>query len=309
MIARLRSWWEQIKQRRVTIGVVGIVLVVIALIIAGYWFDWTGFNTYSVTVTTNATKTTLPTNITITLPYKTLYDWLQLVGILAIPVVVAWFTVRHNHDIDIARAQHENDQQITLDNQRETVLQTYLDKMSELLLHENLRKSERGDDVRIIAEARTLAALSKLDPNRKRIIIIFLYQSDLVVGDDRIIGLDYADLRGVDLSGLQIDGIHLVGAYLQGANLSGADLSRASLESANLDYANLSGTNLKDASLYGIDLTGANLVGANLSDASLGEADLSGANLKDVIGITNEELEMILVSLQGATMPDGTKHA
>ncbi len=48
MVARLRSWWEQIKQRRVAIGVVGIVLVVvIALIIAGYWFDWTGFDGYN----------------------------------------------------------------------------------------------------------------------------------------------------------------------------------------------------------------------------------------------------------------------
>src|SRR6266567_6904537 len=98
MRAMFRSWWQKIKQHRVVIGVVAIALVVvIALIIIGYRFDWTGFNTYPVTVTTNATKTTLPTNITVTLPYKTLYDWLQLLGILAIPVVVGfgvtWFTV------------------------------------------------------------------------------------------------------------------------------------------------------------------------------------------------------------------------
>ncbi len=46
--ARLYSWWQQIKQHRVAIEVAGIVLVVvIALIIAGYWFDWTGFNGYN----------------------------------------------------------------------------------------------------------------------------------------------------------------------------------------------------------------------------------------------------------------------
>jgi hypothetical protein len=48
MESRFRFWWQQIKQHRVAIGVAGVVLVVvIALIIAGYWFDWTGFNGYN----------------------------------------------------------------------------------------------------------------------------------------------------------------------------------------------------------------------------------------------------------------------
>lgn len=64
-----------------------ILLIAIILILIGYQFDWTGFNSYSITVQTNATKgTTLPTNITVTLPSKTLYDWLQL---LIIPLVLA----------------------------------------------------------------------------------------------------------------------------------------------------------------------------------------------------------------------------
>ena len=45
MVSRVRLWWQQIKQHRLTILVVAIVLVVvIALIIVGYRFDWTGFN-------------------------------------------------------------------------------------------------------------------------------------------------------------------------------------------------------------------------------------------------------------------------
>ena len=45
MGARLRSWWQQIKQHWVAILVVAIVLVVvIASIFVGYRFDWTGFN-------------------------------------------------------------------------------------------------------------------------------------------------------------------------------------------------------------------------------------------------------------------------
>jgi hypothetical protein len=48
MGTRLRSWWQQLSQRRVAIAVtLATVVVVIALIIVGYWFDVTGFNGYT----------------------------------------------------------------------------------------------------------------------------------------------------------------------------------------------------------------------------------------------------------------------
>src|SRR6266571_3086437 len=103
MGARLRSWWQQVKQRRVTILVVGIILIVaIGLIIIGYRFDWTGFNGNSKSG-------------------KTLWDWLNLLGVLAVPVVVGfgavWFTTRQGK---VADAENK-------DNQRETALQAYID--------------------------------------------------------------------------------------------------------------------------------------------------------------------------------------
>jgi len=95
MVVR-RSWWQKIKQHWLSILVIAIILVVtIDLIIVGYRVNWTGFNGNSKSG-------------------KTLWDWLNLLGVLAIPIVVGfgvtWFTVRHNHDIEIAREQHENDQ-------------------------------------------------------------------------------------------------------------------------------------------------------------------------------------------------------
>jgi len=86
MIARLRSWWKQIKQRRVAIGVVGIVLVVvIALFIAGYGFDWTGFNGYNQVTTAHTTSGPSAGTVVRTEVYqpgKALWDWLQLLTIL-----------------------------------------------------------------------------------------------------------------------------------------------------------------------------------------------------------------------------------
>jgi uncharacterized protein YjbI with pentapeptide repeats len=60
--------------------------------------------------------------------------------------------------------------------------------------------------------------------------------------------------------------------------------------------------------LSGADLSGAKLSGAKLSGAVLSDVDLSGADLSGVQGVTNEELEQQAESLEGATMPDGSKH-
>jgi uncharacterized protein YjbI with pentapeptide repeats len=271
MVACLRSWWQQIKQHLVTILAVAITLIIaIALIIVGYRFDWTGFNGNNKSG-------------------KTLWDWLQLLFVPAVLTLGAiWYTARQNHDL-----------QITLDNQRETMLQTYFDKMSELLLHENLRQSEPGADVVNIAHARTLTVLPKLDPSRKRSIVLFLVESGLIDRNKWIIDMSYADLREVDLSQvMKLESASLEGAYLQGANLSGADLSRANLEGTKLSHANLSRTQLWEASLKGADVSGADLMGA----------DLTKANLKDIIGITVEELERQAKSLKGAIMPNGGIH-
>jgi len=57
----------------------------------------------------------------------------------------------------------------------------------------------------------------------------------------------------------------------------------------------------RGAGLTDADLEGANLEGADLSNAYLGGANLKGAN------VTDEQLATCK-SLEGATMPDGSKH-
>jgi uncharacterized protein YjbI with pentapeptide repeats len=289
MASWFSSLWQQVKKHFVTILVVAIILVIaIALIIVGYRFDWTGFNGNNKSG-------------------KTLWDWLQLLFIPAVLTLGAiWYTARQNHDL-----------QITLDNQRETALQTYLDKMSELLLHANLRTSKRGDDVRNIAHTRTLTVLPQLDSTRKRSVILFLARSELITRDKWIIDMSFADLSGVDLSqAMMIDATALDGTNLQGANLSGAELSNVELQGANLYRVNLSGTELWKANMGEANLNRANLSGANLREANLGKADLTGANLMRTFlaeanlkgaKVSYQQLKQAK-SLKGATMPDGKKH-
>src|SRR6266496_5678150 len=176
MEARFRSCWQKIKKHWVAIGVGAIIfVVVIAIILIGYQFDWTRFGGYNKVTTTKEITSSLP-KITRTEEYqpgKGLWDWLQLLGVLAIPVVVglgaAWYTVQQGKVSDA-----EN-----IDNQRETALQAYIDKMSELLLHEKLRDSTKEDEVRKIARVRTIAVLFQLDARRIGYVFTFLRETGL----------------------------------------------------------------------------------------------------------------------------------
>jgi uncharacterized protein YjbI with pentapeptide repeats len=255
-----RFWW-----------IVGTLIICgIGLFIVGaYHFDWSGTGFLS----------------------KTLWDWLQLVSALLIPIAIAVFSWRYT------RQQSRTENAIASDNQREAALQTYLDRISELLLDKNLRKSKPEDEVRHLARARTLTILPQLDAVRKGSLIRFLYESGLIVAEkrDSIIDLSQTDLNQVDLrkgdSIIDLSQADLNQVDLRGAKLSGANIAHGSLKSSNLSIAVLDGINLSFAQLnqadlsYSIlvlsDLSWAYLQGARLIDTELANADLSYANLTE----------------------------
>ena len=92
-------------------------------------------------------------------------------------------------------------------------------------------------------------------------------------------------IAGDQLIGSAADRSRLFGftriLQLTGAQLSKKDLRRTNLFEAVLREANLSGANL----------SGANLSGADLSGAELFRANLSGADLKEVQGLSQEQLD------------------
>jgi hypothetical protein len=297
----LRSWWQQIKQHRVTILVVAIILIIaIALIIVGYNIDGAGFNGYSITtISKTISRTTPPTNTTTTVyqPSKTLWDWLQL---LIIPFALAIIAILFN------RAERKNEQRIATDNQRETALQAYIDKIAELLLREHLDESPSGTQVQVIARARTATVLRILEPVLRGSLIRFLSQAGILVKctEKAMAGLD---LHGADLSRLNLSSTNLSTANLSEAFLSESDLSEAFLIQTKLCEASLWGANFSRADLTGADLSEALLIGANLYSANLTNANLNGANLNGAYNTSKEQLEQAK-SLNGATMPDGSIH-
>ena len=222
---------------------------------------------------------------------KTLWEWLQLLGSLAIPLVLAfagfWFTSQQEKSGQVVEEQRAQD----------AALQAYLDQMGTLLLKEELRKSEEGSEVRTLARARTKTVLERLDSRRTAAVIEFLIEAELA----QLIGLS-----GTNLSEVNLSGANLSSANLSDANLSGTTLIGATLSGADLSGANLSGAYLDDADLSGSDLSGANLSDADLFGTDLFGADLSYADLSGAEGIIKERLEQQAGLLHGATMPDGT---
>ena len=217
------SWWQKIKQHRVTIIIFAIILVVaIALIIVGYRFDWTGFNGNNT-------------------PGKTLWDWLQLLGVLAIPIVVGFGTAF------FTRQQAKTSEANAENQQQEELLRTYFDKISELVLNGELSTNE---NVESIVRARTLAALHILNATRKGIVLQFLHDLNL---------------------------LQHVKSYFYLLDLSNTQLIRIDLREADLYKADLREAKLHKADLRGADLTGAMITGEQLNTAK----SLKGATMPD----------------------------
>ncbi|WP_218031061.1 pentapeptide repeat-containing protein [Dictyobacter aurantiacus] len=322
MASKFGIWWQKIQQHPfIVMGIIVplMALLVLALAVHRWGWNWTGFAPYFSPPGTQYND--VPRG-------KTLWDWL---GLLIIPLMLAlggfWLNERDkDRDKRVAEQQYKADCETRADNHREAMLQTYFEKMAELLLEKKLRDAEEEEEVRKIARVRTFIVLRRLDVMRKAAIIRGLHDFGLIDKDKSVVSLNGAHLSGVDLSGVPISRAHLGGADLSKANLSRAklseaDLSEADLSEADLSRANLSGANLSEANLSEVDLSRANLSEANLSGADLSgtdlfEADLSRANLSgtDLSGadlsnaiVTEEQLKEAR-SLQGTIMPDGSKH-
>jgi hypothetical protein len=229
---------------------------------------------------------------------KTLWDWLKL---LIVPAVLAiggyWFNAQ------------QRERELAVANQRaqDEALQAYLDQMSKLLLDKDRllkqslkSKTDSEESARIwipsskqdaesatseastLAKARTLTVLTRLDGERKRSVVDFLFEASLICKDCKGLGkwpLKEADLRHARLSEADLERADLRGANLHGANLSKAVLSGARLGSPPRE---------EDGEPTP---TPADLSGADVSDADLSDADFSDADLRGARGVTNEELE------------------
>jgi hypothetical protein len=280
--------WQEISRKRVAtlIGiVVALTVIIVLLALGGASLGWTGFSE------------------------KTLWDWLQLLSALAIPVVLAaaglWFTVQQDaRQQKIENQRAEAERELAEQRAQDEALQAYLNQMSQLILDRKLLEAEQGTALYTLAQARTSTVILRLDAEHNESVTRFLINSGLAVRSDSGFAVEYLryPLPGVpvrsEASARLLSRIALPHATLSGTHLLNADLI----------VADLTGADLSDANLEGAGLSGADLSVADLSDAYLRYADLSKTNLRGAQGISNEELDQQAETLEGATMPNGQKY-
>lgn len=225
---------------------------------------------------------------------RALWKGLQL---LLLPLVLIagliWYNGQQNQrSLSLMQRQQQVSMTVAASQRQDQLMTSYLSQMSDFLAHDKLLSSRPMDDVRRAAQALTLTVLPQMGPENKGVIMRFLFETQLINNDFRIINLAQADLSNALLRNVDLRDTDLLGANLGGANLQGANLSYATLV-----FTNFSGANLRGANIRGADMRNTNLAGAILA----------AANLKDVTGTSNNQLAQAK-SLTGTILPDGSTH-
>lgn len=234
---------------------------------------------------------------------------------------------RREREREAQAAQRERELEVENQRAQDVALQAYLDQMSQLLTDQGPRSRTHWlDEARVTARARSLAVLRRLDGERKKSALQFLYEAQLInrCRNGPLVGLSGADLTSTDLRYItlrnaalngahlenadlreaKLNSVDLGGAYLSGADLSGADLRDASLVNADLRKAKLNSVDLRGAYLSGADLSNAKVRNANLTNAHLqrkDEEELNGANLS---GADLTKANLSGADLSGANLTD-----
>ena len=234
---------------------------------------------------------------------------LQIITAIALPIAI-FFGAQYFSD-----KQTTASQAAAQDQQREAALQSYLDRMSDLLLGNNtgknspsLASAHSNDVISQVASSRTLTVLRDLDGKRKGVVLQFLYDAKLIGGfTDPIVDLAGADLSNADLTAADLSNADLTAADLSNADLEIAFLNGTTLSGADLTAADLKGAQLKGAHLQFADLKGAQLKGAHLQFADLTRTDLSNADLSST-DITQQQVDEAITCKDTQT-PTGITHS
>lgn len=305
------TWKKYLLYAGYTLIASGLLYGLLQLILSGYALTWTGFQT------------------------KTLWDWMEL---LIIPIVLAlgvFILNRSERAIERENANNraELEREIAKDRQQEAALQSYIERMSELLIEKKLRTT-KIKEIRDVARTLTISVMRTLDKDRNNLVIQFLREAQLITDKKSI--LNGANMEGMNLQGLDfwhvfMQNANLVKTNLQGSSFMNANLYRSSFWKADLQEAdfynavlleahfaeaNLRGANLaacmrgayfENANLqktfmHGADLKNANLTDANLQGASLFQADLQEARL---VGANLKDVNLTAANLKGTDVDEG----
>ena len=148
-------------------------------------------------------------------------------------------------------------------------LEQYINDIKDLIFNRDLHTNPKAQK---IARSLTLILARQLDGDLQGSLLQFLYENDLIIGENPVIRITGIRFKDVDLLGVNATGINLRGCVMTDCDLSNADFSGAYLFGVRFDNTLVSGTMFNRA-----DLSYANFRLAH----KVNEAIFTDANLTD----------------------------
>ncbi|MGD8455541.1 MAG: pentapeptide repeat-containing protein [Anaerolineales bacterium] len=228
---------------------------------------------------------------------KTLWDWTELLLFPGTITYLIWSL--ENREEKISR-------DISLDQFRESLLHDYFDAMAnidEFGFFEEEVEDENGYEIKPepgknVGWFKTVSITNKLDPERRRLVLDFLYYSNLIFRTEKppyavvnLFGANFsdADLSGIYLSNTNFRHVNFKNCKFTKAHMPYSRMVECDLTNAVFDNANTPGIDFSDS-----DLTNASFINTNMLCANLNRSKINVEHLRNV------------KSLAGTIMPDGS---
>ncbi|CAF0935809.1 unnamed protein product [Didymodactylos carnosus] len=203
---------------------------------------------------------------------KDCHAWLTLLATALVPLMIGIFTVvitiQHQSSADRQR-QQEQQQADNLQNER--TFSTYVDDISKLLLTKEVTTDNKA---LLYIRTKTLSSLRKLDTQRRKYLLLFLYESQLLQYDKT----KKHDRSTLNLAGADLNHIHIEKPKnFNNLSLPGVELNNASFTNCHLQHSRFADSIMND-----IRFTNSFLLGTRFSRCSLERADFRNTTLTHV---------------------------
>lgn len=201
---------------------------------------------------------------------------------IAVILLLSLFTAAwlEEHDLRVETEQSNyQEAERAAAAQRKEIIKHFDEAILSLLPEIKHGAAEIPAQVRVKIDETIRAALLKLDGKGKGEMLHFLFERDLLCGENSLVEWDGADFSGATLHNARLNRVCMEGVDLRKARLDGAHLAKSRLSRANLRKAYLRHADLREAVLVACNLSGAHLEHANLEGADLSDASLEGAFL------------------------------
>ena len=262
--------------------------------------------------------------------------WIKLLLSALIPLMIGVFTVfttlqqnkistlQRDQDIEEARLSRKHSEHQADNLHKENVFATYLEEVSQLLM------SDKEKSSLIQIRTKTLSSLRQLDSERKKHLLLYLYDSNLICqqqekGIAALLDVNDADFTGVYFQGttetscsfIQLDLHHVylsnasfIDCYFHRSHFSYSIMYKANFFKSRLfrisfKFARLDKSSFNQATIFDINFLGASLIECDFTDTiwKYDQIDFTNANLTRAV-LSDEQLSLSIIN--NSVLPNGT---